>query len=328
MKISVALCTYNGEIYLKEQVDSILNQTMKVNEIIVCDDGSTDATLTILNEYAAANPNLFHIHKNEINLRSVKNFEKAVTLCTGDLIFLSDQDDKWALNKVEDYVAYFKENPTVQVLASNGYCIDSQSKLLDKYTLWDIPEFFREENIPFDYHTVITCVSNIVTGASIALKKEIIPEIVPFPSIKNFHHDEWIAIIATKKKAFAMVNEKYFYYRMHENQQVGGVFFAKTPKERTKLMDNFNMEEKNLTLVKYKKKLRKLSDTYSKTYFKSQFFKNNFPQLQYIFEDTLTTVEMLFESTKKEMKKKYPLAATFLSVSDKLFNKRQLKKRT
>jgi len=326
MKISVALCTYNGEVYLKEQVDSILNQTMKVDEIIVCDDGSTDATIAILKEYAAANPNLFQINENEVNLRSVKNFEKAVTLCTGDLIFLSDQDDKWALNKVEDYVAYFKANPTIQVLASNGYCIDSQSKLLDKYTLWDIPEFFREANIPFDYHTLITCVSNIVTGASIALKKEIVSEIVPFPIIKNFHHDEWIAIIATKKKAFAMVNEKYFYYRMHENQQVGGVFFPKTPKERTKLMDNFNIEGKNLTLTKYKKRLRKLADTYTKTYFKSQFFKNSFPQLQYIFEDTLTTVETLFETTKVEMKKKYPLASSLLSVSDKLFNKRQLKK--
>ena len=75
MKLSVAMCTYNGGRFLKEQIDSILNQTLKVDEIIVCDDISTDDTLTILEEYSNKNPNLFKIYKNEINLKSVKNFE-------------------------------------------------------------------------------------------------------------------------------------------------------------------------------------------------------------------------------------------------------------
>ena len=87
MKISVALCTYNGEQFLKEQLDSILKQTQKVDEIVICDDGSTDATINILENYSANYPNIFHIYRNKVNLRSVKNFEKAITLCTGDLIF-------------------------------------------------------------------------------------------------------------------------------------------------------------------------------------------------------------------------------------------------
>lgn len=99
MKTSVALCTYNGEKYIKEQLDSILNQTKKVDEIIVCDDCSSDKTVEILNHYSSTNPGLFKIYINEQNLRSVKNFEKAITLCTGDIIFLSDQDDFWVNEK-------------------------------------------------------------------------------------------------------------------------------------------------------------------------------------------------------------------------------------
>lgn len=80
MKISVAVCTYNGEKYINEQIDSILNQTLAVNEIIVCDDRSTDKTIAILNDYADKNPGLFNIIINETNLRSVKNLKKAISL--------------------------------------------------------------------------------------------------------------------------------------------------------------------------------------------------------------------------------------------------------
>jgi len=102
MKLSVALCTFNGEIFLKEQLDSILNQSINIDEIIVCDDQSTDNTKQILESYKKDNPDLFKIYYNEKNLRSNKNFEKAIKLTSGDYIFLSDQDDIWKENKVEE----------------------------------------------------------------------------------------------------------------------------------------------------------------------------------------------------------------------------------
>ena len=108
-KISVALCTYNGEKYLHQQIDSILNQTVPVHEIVVCDDGSNDQTSKILTQYQTKFPEVFKIHFNTENLRSVKNFEKAISLCTGDIIFLSDQDDIWEENKVEVFIKYFDE---------------------------------------------------------------------------------------------------------------------------------------------------------------------------------------------------------------------------
>ena len=91
MKTSVALCTYNGEKYLREQLDSILNQTSAVDEIIVCDDRSTDNTVCILEEYQSKFPNLFFIYINEANLNSTKNFQKALNLCQNEVVFLSDQ---------------------------------------------------------------------------------------------------------------------------------------------------------------------------------------------------------------------------------------------
>lgn len=86
-KISVALCTYNGEKFIHQQIDSILNQSLKVDEIVVCDDGSTDETQNILAKYQNKYPSIFKIHINEKNLRSVKNFEKAISLCSGEIIF-------------------------------------------------------------------------------------------------------------------------------------------------------------------------------------------------------------------------------------------------
>jgi glycosyltransferase involved in cell wall biosynthesis len=100
VNISVAICTYNGEKFLKQQLDSILLQTVCVNEIIICDDISTDSTIEILEAYQNKYPSLIKIFRNEKTLMTVKNFEKAITLTTGDIIFLADQDDIWCLNKV------------------------------------------------------------------------------------------------------------------------------------------------------------------------------------------------------------------------------------
>ena len=98
--ISIAMATYNGDKYIKEQIDSILNQTIQDFEIVICDDCSTDGTVRILHEYAK-NDKRFHIYQNEDNLGFKKNFEKAITLCQGEYIALSDQDDIWMPNHLE-----------------------------------------------------------------------------------------------------------------------------------------------------------------------------------------------------------------------------------
>jgi glycosyltransferase involved in cell wall biosynthesis len=100
MKVSIALCTYNGEQYICNQLNSILNQSFPVNEIIVCDDASTDATIQILEDYKARFPGVITIYKNSINKGTIRNFENAITLTRGEIIFLSDQDDIWNVNNI------------------------------------------------------------------------------------------------------------------------------------------------------------------------------------------------------------------------------------
>lgn len=321
MKTSVALCTYNGEKYIVEQLDSILNQTVPVDEIVICDDISTDGTHDIIKQYCKKFPNIIKFHINEVNLRSVKNFEKAISLCTNEIIFLSDQDDIWHLEKVKHFIAYFENHPKIDVVASNGYCIDDTSKVHEKYAVWDVPQFLTERGVAFNYHKIICYVSNVATGASMAFRKSICDEILPIPIMKDFHHDEWIAILASKRNAFALLPEKYFYYRIHANQQVGGVFFDKTEKVKSDLFDYFNYDDGDVSFVNLKKRIKKMIEAYKRNKKLSKL------DTQYVsfFKDNKAEIKRNILVLKLTMKKKYPILTFGLNITDKILGKRQLK---
>lgn len=320
-KISVAVCTYNGEKFIAEQIDSILNQTLRVDEIIVCDDCSSDNTLKILKDYESKNSNIFKIFTNSENLRSTKNFQKAISLCSGDIIFLSDQDDIWITNKVEKYLDFFTENPKINALASNGFCINEKSEIQEKYSLWDIPEFLREEKLNFDYFDIITFISNIVTGASLAFRKNILSEVLPFPEIKDFYHDEWIALLTSNKKEFEFLNEKLFCYRIHDNQQVGGIFYDKSEKVKQSFINTYDLQNNPSTFKHYKKRLKRLHISFNK-YEKLCNDKNKHNSISQLNKKRIV---LLFKELKSEMVRKYPLRSFFTTIIDKIKNKRQLK---
>lgn len=107
--ISVILCTYNGEKYLKEQLDSIIAQTYPLHEIIIQDDGSTDSTVEICKEYEATYPQI-HLFQNECNLGYNLNFKSAAMRATGDYVAISDQDDVWFPTKIEKQVSTIGTN--------------------------------------------------------------------------------------------------------------------------------------------------------------------------------------------------------------------------
>lgn len=259
-KISVALCTYNGEKYIREQIDSILEQSLKVDEIVVCDDGSTDKTLSILAEFKNKFPYIFKIHINEKNLRSVKNFEKAISLCSGEIIFLSDQDDVWENNKVKIFSDFFEDNQNVDVVCSNGFIIDENSLQQNLYTVWDVPNFLSENKKEIDYFKVFATIGNFATGASMAIRKSFINQVLPFPTVQGLHHDEWIALVSSEKKKFAFINEKLFSYRIHSEQQVGGICYSKDEVSKEKLISRFDYDKAPKTFRDFKIKLRTLND--------------------------------------------------------------------
>lgn len=319
MKISVALCTYNGEEYLNEQIDSILNQTRKVDEIIICDDGSSDLTLEILGKYEGNYPSIFKTFQNSNNLRSVKNFEKAISLCSGDIVFLSDQDDIWINNKVEIILKKFIENEKIDVIATNGYCINNNSFELNYYTIWDIPTILKSKNIETDYFKMITQVGNFATGASMALRKSFVKKSIPFPIYKDFHHDEWIAIVSSYFNTFLFLDDKLFKYRIHNNQQVGGVCYKKNNKVLNSLLDSYSLEEfKNF--ISYKRRISKLS----KNYLKFKSIKDIEIYYKEIYLKIINEIELDYLTINEKFKSKYPLSSKLLKLSDKILNKRQL----
>ncbi|SFI40520.1 glycosyltransferase family 2 protein [Halpernia frigidisoli] len=319
MTTSVALCTYNGEKFLEQQIDSILTQTVAVDEIIVCDDGSTDKTSVILNKYQAKFPNLFKIYINEKNLRSVKNFEKAISLCTKEIIFLCDQDDIWVENKVEIITEYFNKHSEINALATNGFGIDDNNNLLDVYSLWDIPHFFKEKKIEINYYKIIAFAGNIATGASMAFRSKILNEIMPFPVIKGFHHDAWIAMKSSMENTFQFLPDKLFKYRIHDNQQVGDVFLDKNEKNKNLLIQLFDFSVSDKKFASYKYILKRISKSFKKN--KILLQEKNYELISKKIDKDL---KELFYFHKQEMKKLYPIRFFLLNISDNLLNKRKL----
>lgn len=244
MKTSVALCTFNGEKYLRKQLDSILEQTVAVDEIVVCDDLSTDATLSTLNQYKETFPNIFKIHANEKNLRSVKNFEKAISLCENEIVFLCDQDDMWIPEKVEVILNQFKISPELQVIATNAFIINDDEDMLNVSTIYDIPSKTTKE-----MKEILFFHQNFCTGATIAMRKEFADDLMPFPPENLFHHDEWIALKASLKNQLLFLNDRLIKYRIHQNQLVGGVIFSE--QDLQKRIDKIELpaEEMNSKII-------------------------------------------------------------------------------
>ncbi len=244
MKTSVALCTFNGEKYLRKQLDSILEQTVAVDEIVVCDDLSTDATLSILNQYKETFPNIFKIHANEKNLRSVKNFEKAISLCENEIVFLCDQDDMWVPEKVEVILNQFKISPELQVIATNAFIINDDEDMLNESTIYDIPSKTTKE-----MKEILFFHQNFCTGATMAVRKYFADDLMPFPPENLFHHDEWIALKASLKNHLLFLNDRLIKYRIHQNQLVGGVIFSE--QDLQKRLDKIELpaEEMNSKII-------------------------------------------------------------------------------
>ena len=182
MKLSVALCTYNGAKYIEEQILSILDQTMPVDEIVVCDDGSTDETLLIINRIKEKSLAEIRVFCNETKLGVCDNFQKAVDLCRGDIIFLSDQDDVWYPHKVKTIVEWFEQHADKSVVFTNAELVNGEGKLATADKLFDRVGFSKKYRVYFDAGCELSVFyyCNHATGATMAIKgKKVFPDIVP-----------------------------------------------------------------------------------------------------------------------------------------------------
>ena len=222
-KISVALCTYNGTKFLKEQLESIIFQTQPIDELIVCDDGSTDGTVEFIKNFTQNTTFKTTIEINKNNLGSTKNFEKAISLCSHDIIFFSDQDDYWRLDKVAKMMHFFLKNPSQDAVFSNADIID-QVSISTNISLWDSIGFDKNQQDKWQRGEAYQILYQgfVVTGATLAVRKSAVLKLMPFPSIhKNLIHDGWIALALALENKIGFINENLISYRIHAQQQVG-----------------------------------------------------------------------------------------------------------
>ena len=221
MLISVAMCTYNGEKYLQEQLDSIANQSRLPDELIVCDDNSSDQSVSILERFSGSASFPVKIFKNQTNIGSTKNFEKAIRLCAGDIIVLSDQDDTWNHDKLKLMEEAFSASAQVGAVFSDGDVVDENLSFLG-YTLWDKFYFGKKLRREFLNGNAFQILLNhsVVTGATVAFRSNLRNKILPISSL--WFHDCWIAFLISIISDIKFIDKKLVKYRQHKGQQLGG----------------------------------------------------------------------------------------------------------
>lgn len=211
--VSVAMTTYNGSKYLKEQIESILLQTVNDFELIICDDCSTDNTLEIISSYAQKDKRI-RFYENKENLGYVKNFEKAISLCNGQYIALSDQDDIWMSDHLSILLTEIKTEQ-LSLVGGNALLVDSENKDLHC-------KLINNNNLPEkkeDFENMLLY-RNVFQGAAILFDKEILNKALPFPEGLKYH-DWWLALVASECNGVKYINEPVLRYRQHGNNVTG-----------------------------------------------------------------------------------------------------------
>lgn len=207
--VSIAMCTYNGERFVKEQLDSLIAQDYPNLEIIIIDDRSTDSTFDILKEYEVAHSHICVI-RNEENLGFVRNFEKAISLCSGEYVSLCDQDDIWLPHKITTLVNNIGD---AGLIYSAVQMIDENGSYIDKIS----PSANRLDGKCY----MGLLLHNCVHGHACLIKKDIVNMALPFPATIDTH-DHWIAFVAAAGDGIKASSEVLSLYREHETNTMLG----------------------------------------------------------------------------------------------------------
>lgn len=223
LKLSIAMATYNGSRYISEQLQSLANQTIKPYEIVICDDCSKDNTVEIIENFKRSSGLNIKVFVNHKNLGVIKNFERAISLTSGDIIFISDQDDYWFSNKLEAYVDAFEKNPDVDFVFSDLQISDKDLNPLSGSLFTPDQKNHPEKYVGSNLINTISFVSMKIaaSGATIAFRSEITSYIIPIPEIKQLLHDGWIGRIAASTSKCLLLPKPYSKYRQHCNNVDG-----------------------------------------------------------------------------------------------------------
>jgi Glycosyl transferase family 2 len=220
MQISIAMATYNGEAYIQEQLDSLANQTLLPKELIVCDDGSTDQTLEIVEQWSkTAAPFPVYIYRNEKRLGFADNFLQAARRCTGDLIAFCDQDDVWLAEKLQYCLTMFTNEPELMLLSHNAWVTDAKLCKIQLLSSYKTGIYGRGT-----FQTFV----NPLLGFTQIFRKELVQDI-PWDARPKAEltpgclmaHDYWIPIVASSLGKVMISDRVLVSYRQHGKNTFG-----------------------------------------------------------------------------------------------------------
>ncbi|MBN2177340.1 MAG: glycosyltransferase family 2 protein [Demequinaceae bacterium] len=221
-RVSVALCTYNGEAFLGDQLRSILNQDAPALEVVISDDGSTDGTLAVIEdvtEHYSGPTEIRLIHTTRVG-GVTQNFDRAIGQCRGEIVALSDQDDTWEPHKLRVLGEYFVDASTPHLVFSDAALIDDAGARLSGSLHGSLRLGRRERHeLRSGRAFELLIRRNVVTGAVAAFSRDLYTLATPFPT--SWVHDEWLAILASAIGDVALVNETLVNYRLHAANQIG-----------------------------------------------------------------------------------------------------------
>ncbi|PTQ02302.1 glycosyltransferase [Vibrio sp. ZF 223] len=203
--ISVCMTTYNGGLFIEKQLKSILNQLSENDEVIICDDISSDNTVSVIESFYDERIKLYI---NSSRLGHVKNFEKSISLSKGDFIFLSDQDDVWSDNKVDVILDKFNNNPQVELIHHGIATIDVEDKIIDHHYIINDIKIGQ-------YKLLNLTIKPSFFGCAMVFRRSLLKLAMPFPQIV-YAHDHYLCNAALIKGQAISVPEVLIHYRQHD----------------------------------------------------------------------------------------------------------------
>ena len=233
MKTSVGLAVYNGQTWLKEQLDSIAAQSLQPDQIVIRDDGSTDGSMDIALAFKNEHPNLnVLLLKGNTNAGYKENFRHILKACDGDWIFLSDQDDAWMPHKMEDMIRQVKNQPQIKVLCSSFTFMDAKSRTYQTEPKpgWSNNNLYphevsSEQLVSVDFEELVF--HNFFQGCSMMISRDIKDKVLDHWD-DRIAHDWLLALFAAWEKGLYFYNKPLFCYRIHSSNTTGMIQGEKT----------------------------------------------------------------------------------------------------
>jgi glycosyltransferase involved in cell wall biosynthesis len=208
-KISVCMTSFNGEVYIEKQIRSILPQLNEGDELIICDDCSSDTTVDIINSIQDSR---IKLHINQKNLGFIRNFDRCIQMATGDIIFISDQDDIWKPNKVEDTISIFEKFECITLVISNLDIIDDRDNLVQEKLVENIKTGTGNKYKRISRNFL----KGMTWGCTLAFRRNTLQWFIPFPDDVP-SYDVWIGLIHDIYGVTYHIEESLIFHRKHDS---------------------------------------------------------------------------------------------------------------